>query len=213
MPTKSSPAKKKRQPIAHVIDGIRYKTAEDIKRHIALKENPDVKSFILPDIKEKSTYSRYGAHKCMINDIVFDSVMEGMFYAYLLTVMRKKTPVRWSDNDTHDGRIIRSFERQSVYNLLPAFKHEASGKKVLKMDYKADFDITFTDGTQMTIDVKGKKTPEFRIKEKLFFYEYPEREFICVQFDKTANAWRNLDDIERDKRARSRARKKRAKAS
>ena len=118
--------------VPHTIDGCVYKTLRDVQRHETLKQNPSIKSFHLPDAKEKSTYSRYGAHKCVTDD--------------------------------KDEKLV--------------------------------------------VDVKGKKTPEFRIKEKLFFHRYPELEFICVQWDSFEKEWRNLDDIEKDKRARKREKKK-----
>ena len=86
-------ARKKSPPKQHVIDGCHYKTASDVRRHEMLKENKSVTSFHLPDIKEKSSYSRYGAHKCEINGIHFDSVMEGMYYAHLLEEKRSKKTV------------------------------------------------------------------------------------------------------------------------
>ena len=100
----------------HLIDGCVYKTKKDVERHKLLKANPDVKTFHLPDAKEKSTYSRYGAHKCEINGIIFDSVLEGMYYAYLLELKRDK--------------FIKRFTRQVTFVLMEGFTHKLSGKKV-----------------------------------------------------------------------------------
>ena len=192
-------ALKKKSPIAHVIDGCVYKTARDIERHKTLKANPDVKSFHLPTIKEKSTYSRYGAHKCEVNGYVFDSVLEGMYYAHLLDLVR-------------DG-LLSSFEMQVTYTLMKGFTHKATGKKVRPITYVADFVLHDADGGIAVIDVKGKKTPEFRLKEKMFLAAYPDVEFLCVQWDGIEKEWRNLDDIEKDKRARKRAKAKESKTA
>jgi len=178
----------------HVIDGCHYKTIRDVERHEELKANPDVKSFHLPDAKEKSTYSRYGAHKCEINGIVFDSVLEGMYYAYLLELRRNK--------------FLKKIERQVTFVLMEGFTHKATGKKVRPITYIADFVLTDNEGEKIVVDVKGKKTPEFRLKEKMFFQKYPDMEFVCVQWDNHEKEWRNLDDIEKDKRARKRAKVK-----
>lgn len=178
----------------HIIDGCVYKTKKDVERHKLLKTNPDVKSFHLPDAKEKSKYSRYGAHKCEINGIIFDSVLEGMFYAHLLTMKRQK--------------VIKSIDMQVTYVLLEGFTHKATGKKVRPITYVADFVIVGSNNEQLVIDVKGKKTPEFRLKEKMFLAKFPDTEFTCVQYDETLKEWRNLDDIEKDKRARKRAKAK-----
>lgn len=175
----------------HTIDGCVYKSKKDVERHKLLKANPSVKTFHLPDIKEKSTYSRYGAHKCEINGIIFDSVLEGMYYAYLLDLKRQK--------------YIKKIERQVTYVLLEGFTHKITGKKVRPITYIADYVITDDENNELVVDVKGKKTPEFRLKEKMFLAKYPDKEFACVQYDETCKEWRNLDDIEKDRRARRRA--------
>ena len=178
----------------YTIDRCTYKTKKDVERHKLLKANPSVKTFHLPEAKEKSKYSRYGAHKCEINGIIFDSVLEGMYYAHLLTLKREK--------------VIAKIERQITFTLLEGFTHKLSHKKIRPITYIADFVISDTDGNELVIDVKGKKTPEFRLKEKMFLSRYPEKEFACIQYDEYAKEWRNLDDIEKDRRARKRANNK-----
>lgn len=191
-------AVRKTTKTTHLIDGCVYKTKKDVERHKLLKANPDVKTFHLPDVKEKSTYSRYGAHKCEINGIIFDSVLEGMYYAYLLELKRDK--------------FIKKFTRQVTFVLMEGFTHKLSGKKVRPITYIADFVLEDMDGNELVVDVKGKKTPEFRLKEKMFLAKYPDKEFACVQYDETCKEWRNLDDIEKDKRARKRAKSKKKSA-
>jgi hypothetical protein len=188
--------RKKRNTVAHIIDGISYRSAKDVERHKLLRANPSVKSFHLPDKKESSVYSRYGAHKCEINGIIFDSVLEGMYYVHLLDLLRKK--------------LLKKVDRQVTYTLLDGFTHKATGKKVRPITYLADFVLTDFDGNQLVIDVKGKKTPEFKLKEKMFLAKYPDVEFMCVQYDDKAGEWRNLEDIEKDRRARKRERAKKA---
>lgn len=176
----------------YTIDNCTYKTQKDIERHKRLKMNPDVKVFHLPNAKEKSKYSRYGAHKCMINDIIFDSISEGMYYSYLLKLKRLK--------------IIKNFERQVTFVLLEGFLHEPSGKKIRSIKYIADFIVENQDGSQTVVDVKGQKTPEFKLKEKMLLSRYPNMDFQCVQFDENKKMWRNLDDIESEKSIRRRRR-------
>ena len=161
--------------------------------HNELKQNKHIKSFKLPQLNGGQKRGRYGSYKCEVNGITFDSVMEARFYAFLL--LQKA------------GRKIKNFERQVPYELLPKFKTKA-GKTIRATDYIADFVITEKDGSQKVIDVKGKKTEVFRIKEKLFMNRYPDLEFICIQWDDYYNEWRNLEDIEKDARARKRANKK-----
>lgn len=176
----------------YTIDGCIYKSLKDVERHKRLKINPDVKTFRLPTAKEKSTYSRYGAHKCMINDIIFDSITEGMYYAYLLKLKRLK--------------LIKDFELQIPFVLLEGFLHEPSRKKIRPIKYIADFLLTNIDDTKTVIDVKGKKTPEFRLKEKMLLSRYPDMDFQCVQFDENKKMWRNLDEITSERAGRKRRR-------
>ena len=79
------------------------------------------------------------------------------------------------------------------------------GKSHRPITYIADYVITDDENNELVVDVKGKKTPEFRLKEKMFLAKYPDKEFACVQYDETCKEWRNLDDIEKDRRARRRA--------
>ena len=180
----------KKPDVTYTIDGCIYKTKKDIERHERLKMNPDVKVFHLPNAKEKKKYSRYGAHKCMINNIVFDSIAEGMYYAYLLKLKRLK--------------LIKDFERQITFVLLEGFFNEPSGKKIRPIKYIADFVLTNQDGSKTVVDVKGKKTPDFKIKEKLLLSRYPDMDFQCVQFDESKKIWRNLDEIQSEKIAKKR---------
>ena len=117
-----------------------------------------------------------------------------MYYAYLLEERRKKN--------------IKSIELQSTFMLQEGFTHRATGKKVRPITYISDFVFTDKNGVTHVIDVKGKKTPDFKLKEKMLLNRYPNMNFYCVQFDETLKEWRNLDDIEKDKRARKRAKKK-----
>lgn len=128
----------------------------------------------------------------MINDIIFDSISEGMYYAYLLKLKRLK--------------IIKNFERQVTFVLLDGFLHEPSGKKIRSIKYIADFIVENQDGSQTVVDVKGQKTPEFKLKEKMLLSRYPNMDFQCVQFDENKKMWRNLDDIESEKSIRRRRR-------
>jgi hypothetical protein len=186
----------RRRKVTHIIDGIAYRSAKDVERHKLLKANPSVTSFHIPDAKETAVYSRYGAHKCMVNEIIFDSVLEAMYYVHLLDLLRKK--------------LLKNVELQVTYTLLEGFTHKATGKKIRPITYVADFVLTDSEGNQLVVDVKGKKTPEFRLKEKLFLAKYPDVEFACVQYDNKAEEWRNLEDIEKDRRARKREKAKKA---
>lgn len=179
------------------IDGINYRNKDFVRYHMEFTANPRVKSFKLPQVNDGQRRGKFGSLKCEINGITFDSVMEGRYYVHLL-------------DEKAAGRI-KGFERQTTFNLIPAMTDKHTGKKYLKTDYRADFVITENDDSKVVIDVKGQKTEVFRLKEKIFRFRYPEIDFRCVQWDDSMKEWRNLIDIEKDKRKRKLARTKKAK--
>lgn len=71
-----------------------------------------------------------------------------------------------------------SLELQPVYELQEGYKR--GKRKVQPITYIADFLVTYKDGRQAVIDVKGVKTEVYRIKKKLFEYKYPDLEIVEV---------------------------------
>ena len=183
----------RRKTAAYTIDNIRYKSKSLVDIHKELKENKYVKSFTLPHIGDKQKKSKYGAYKAEVNGIIFDSVMEARYFAYLLLLKAKKE--------------IKDFSCQVKFNLLPKGRNKFTGKAILETNYIADFVIVYPDDRKVVVDIKGKKTIEFRLKEKMFFFKYPDLELKCVQWDAKTHSWRDLNDILADKRKRTVANK------
>lgn len=141
-----------------------------------------IESFEVP--KSIGKKSRFNVYKPIIDDIKFDSLMEAKYYIKLL-------------NDKANN-IIKNFDRQIVFNLQPAFK---KGKKKYKaIDYICDFVIVYPDDTFEVIDVKGRETPEFKIKHKLFEFKYPETSLKLIQYYEPENKWLELSEIRKIKR-------------
>lgn len=70
---------------------------------------------------------------------------------------------------------IRDYEEQKVFELLPKQVDE-NGKCLFRaIKYIADFCFYDKDGNYHVQDVKGVKTKEFSIKEKLFYHRYGYR--------------------------------------
>ena len=69
------------------------------------------------------------------------------------------------------GGAIADLRVHPTYELQPAFN--AGGKRHRAISYEADFAYV-EGGRQVVEDVKGARTKEFNIKEKLFRYRYPE---------------------------------------
>lgn len=94
-------------------------------------------------------YSKYKAIPCVVNGIKFPSKREGAKYWELF--LKQKA-----------GKI-------SNLSLQPVYKFPCG------TSYRADFLYT-ENGKEVVEDVKGFKTPVFRIKEKCFRYHYPDKE-------------------------------------
>lgn len=104
--------------------------------------------------------TKYGSKKKTVSGIVFDSIAEAEFYKKLLLAKNQ-------------GAITK-IVLQPKYMLQEGFKKD--GKTYKPIQYKADFLVTYKDGSEKIIDVKsiGTITEVFKIKQKLFEKRYPE---------------------------------------
>ena len=89
--------------------------------------------------------NKYRNKKCTIDGFTFDSLKEGQRYAHLKLMQKAGT--------------IRGL------TLQPRFDIDINGQKVCK--YFGDFSYTDADGKTIIEDVKGMKTPIYRLKKKL----------------------------------------------
>lgn len=182
----------------YIVDGIEYKTKTLADAHTYYKQAKKdgiIDSFELSTNKTKGKYHLY---KPVINDMKFDSLMEANYYIYISYLLKDKQ--------------IKQFERQVPYVLQKGYTNKYTGKKISAIKYIADFVITYNDNTIQVIDVKGKKTTDFKLKEKMFGFVYPEYEFKCVQWSDKHNKWMNLDNILKEERALKREKAKARKA-
>ena len=111
------------------------------------------------------TFAKYHSRRVEAAGHIFDSRAERDFYLLCLFPLQQQG-------------IITQIEFQPSYELQPAFKK--AGKKYRAIHYIADFEITYSDGTVEIIDVKGFKTPIFKLKQKLFEYKYPGKHIKCI---------------------------------
>lgn len=109
--------------------------------------------------------NKYNNQKTIIDGITFDSKMEAKYYNTLKLLQ--------------EAGEIRDFGLQPKYELQPAF--EKGGKKYRPITYIADFVIVNNDGTTEVVDVKGVETQVFKIKKKMFEYQYPDLELKIVK--------------------------------
>ena len=149
--------------------------------------------------------------KTEVDGIVFDSQTEAEYYQYLKEEMNMKR--------------VRKFEMQKEFILQEKFlivngeridETNKNFKKIQKANpgcttqaikYIADFVVDYADGTKRVIDVKGQKTVDFKIKEKMFNYKYPEyNKLYCVV--KYNGKWMEYDEANKIKRERKKQKSK-----
>lgn len=100
---------------------------------------------------------KYGSRKTTYNGITFDSKKEAERYTELAFLERQG--------------IIKNLKRQVPFELQASFK---KGKKTYRaIIYVADF-VYDDPRLHKTIveDTKGYRTPEYRLKQKLFEFKY-----------------------------------------
>ena len=102
-----------------------------------------------------SRSSKYNAAKVTLDGHRFDSRREARRYEELKQLEAA-------------GKIA---QLQPRFELVPAFR--CQGEAVRKMEYVADFRyLDYERGGLVVEDVKGFKTPEYKVKVKIFKYQY-----------------------------------------
>lgn len=120
-------------------------------------------------IKRKKKTGRINSRKTVVLGIEFDSKTEAEYYLVL-----KSNPE------------VVEIELQPQYMLLEGFYITTrEGKRKKRRDWKftADFLVTYKDGTQEVIDVKGYGNDRFPYMKKMFEYRY-KQELVVVMKDK-----------------------------
>ncbi|AGE60731.1 endonuclease [Bacillus phage Bolokhovo] len=132
----------------------------------------------------KKRNGKYNAKKTEIDGIVFDSQAEGQFYLWIKEIQ----PL-----------FGLTYELQPEYVILDKFtKH---GRTFRQITYKSDFLLKFPCGTKLVIDVKGMLTPEFKLKEKLFFANFDD-ELICVSKSNIDGGWIREPNLKHNRKIR-----------
>ena len=114
-----------------------------------------------------TTRTKYGNRKTEANGFVFDSSKEAGRYRELLILQK--------------AGIVSEIELQPRFVLQDAYMD--GPKLVRKMEYVADFRVTYSDGSVEVEDVKSPatKTKTYLIKRKLFRKLFPDVIFREVE--------------------------------
>jgi hypothetical protein len=148
--------------------------------------------------------------KTEIDGIVFDSQTEAEYYVYLKEQKKNGQVVSFTMQD--------EFVLQNKFLLIDGKRIDENHKDFKKLQranpgctiqaikYKADFTVHYKDGTIRVIDVKGLKTADFKLKEKMFNYMYPQycKLFCVVKYN---GAWLEYDEANKIKKANKKSKK------
>lgn len=154
--------------------------------------------------KYTKSMGRYYHKKTEINGIVFDSKTESEYYEYLLEEQKLGRVKSFTMQDTfllQDKFIIVDGKRiDGSHKDFKKYQKQNPGCTIAAIKYKADFCVTYKDGSIKVIDVKGTKTADFKIKEKMFNYMYPQYNGLyCVV--KYKGQWMEYNECEKLKKA------------
>ena len=124
--------------------------------------------------------------------VVYDSRVEMLFYRdFVLPKMAS-------------GEIVEC-RKQVPYILQEAFRRvDKNGKNVAvrKIDYVADYEITYRDGSKKVIDTKGFADSVALMKRKMFWYKYPDIDYQWISYSVKDGGWVDYDDLQKARRAR-----------
>lgn len=150
---------------------------------------------------KKSKYnvdlSEKGKAKRTYQGIVFDSETELKFL------------LEWIEPKLKIGEIL-SYERQVSYILQEGFIN-FEGKKILPIKYVADYVITFSDGRQIVVDVKGIPDSLAKAKKKMFEFKYRDIPFYwycrSIKYSDGDN-WIVYEELEKRRKADKKSKNK-----
>lgn len=142
---------------------------------------------------ERSKYNvDKDTEKRTYNGIVFDSVLEMRYYRDIIL------PGVESGN-------VKKYELQKKYVLIDGFQR--NGKRVLPITYVADFYVEYADGHIQVVDIKGMPDTTAKLKRKLFWYVYPDIDYVWITYVKKYGGWGLYDDFAKRRRDEKRENK------
>ena len=124
--------------------------------------------------------------------ILFDSELEMKYYRDVICP------------GLEDGSI-KNCDMQVKYELQPKYTYQ--GKNILAINYKADFVVTYADGSVIVWDTKGLADATAKLKKKLFHFRYPEIDYRWIGYSKIDGGWLEYDEIQKARNKRKKEKK------
>lgn len=113
--------------------------------------------------------SKYNAKRVTLDDIAFDSIAEGARYRELCLLQ--------------SAGEIWGLKCHPRFEIVPGLNY--NGKQERALYYEADFeyyeDNAGVPPTHVVEDVKGMETAVYRLKRRLFIWQYPETKFVVTK--------------------------------
>lgn len=123
------------------------------------------KRIIIARSKYNVDTTKAGKTKRTYDGKLFDSLLELNYYKYLLPQIEKG--------------VIKSIELQPKFTLQNKFTK--NGINVRKIEYVADFKITYVENDRILIvDTKGNPDTTAKLKRKMFDFVYPDLELVWI---------------------------------
>lgn len=132
------------------------------------------------------------ATKRTYNSIVFDSILEMKYYRDVIL-------------PNVESGYITNYELQKKYELQPKF--EKDGKNIKAIIYIADFYIEYSNGTTRVIDIKGMPDSVAKLKRKMFWYKYPNIDYVWITYSKCDSGWIEYEILKKAREQRRQRRK------
>lgn len=70
------------------------------------------------------------------------------------------------------------------------------------IDYVADYEITYRDGSKQVIDTKGFADSVALMKRKMFWFKYPDVDYRWITYSKIDGGWVDYDDLKKARKER-----------
>ena len=113
--------------------------------------------------------SKYNARKVTQDGINFDSLAEAARYRELVLLQ--------------SAGEIWGLKCHPRFEIVPACNYD--GKRERALNYEADFEYYEDNGsvppTHVVEDVKGFETAVYRLKRRLFIWQYPDTKFVATK--------------------------------
>ena len=145
--------------------------------------------------------------KTEVDGIVFDSQTEAEYYEYLKQDKSVASFEMQQEFILQNKFLIVNGERiEETHKDFKKIQKANPGCTIQAIKYIADFVVRYKDGSVKVIDVKGQKTVDFKLKEKMFNYMYPQyNKLFCVV--KYKGEWLEYDEANKIKKANKKSKK------